>query len=138
MKKRRIYVASSWRNEFQPQVVSLLRYLGHEVYDFRKPNEEDNGFSWSDVDPNWQQWSTEEYVAALDHPVARKGFFNDKCAMDWADTCVLVLPSGRSAHTEAGVMKGEGKEVIVFTPLKQEPELMYKLFDGIIVWVYLY
>ena len=64
--------------------------------------------------------------------MARKGFFNDKCAMDWADTCVLVLPSGRSAHTEAGVMKGEGKEVIVFTPLKQEPELMYKLFDGII------
>lgn len=32
---RRIYVASSWRNLVQPGVVTILRRLGHEVYDFR-------------------------------------------------------------------------------------------------------
>jgi len=31
----RIYVASSWRNQFQQEVVQKLRSLGHEVYDFR-------------------------------------------------------------------------------------------------------
>jgi hypothetical protein len=33
----RVYVASSWRNPWQPNVVGLLRSLGHKVYDFREP-----------------------------------------------------------------------------------------------------
>ena len=41
----------------------------------------------------------------------------------------MVLPCGRSAHTEAGWMKGAGKRVIVYIPEMQEAELMYKLFD---------
>ena len=28
-----IYVASSWRNEYYPEVVAKLREAGHEVYD---------------------------------------------------------------------------------------------------------
>lgn len=33
MRGRRIYVASSWRNTYQPGVVAALREAGHEVYD---------------------------------------------------------------------------------------------------------
>ena len=33
----RIYVASSWRNVYYPEVVTRLREAGHEVYDFRNP-----------------------------------------------------------------------------------------------------
>ena len=29
-----IYVASSWRNTYYPEVVQALRDAGHEVYDF--------------------------------------------------------------------------------------------------------
>ena len=50
----------------------------------------------------------------------------------WADVCVLVLPCGRSAHTEAGWFAGKGLKTIVYMPEKQEPELMYKLFDGVV------
>ena len=32
---RKIYLASSWRNERQPELVRTLRQAGHEVYDFR-------------------------------------------------------------------------------------------------------
>ena len=32
-----IYVASSWRNTYYPDVVAALRNAGHEVYDFRNP-----------------------------------------------------------------------------------------------------
>lgn len=128
----KIYVASSWRNEFQPEVVRLLKSLKHEVYDFRNPTEHNNGFSWSDIDPNWQNWTSEQYVEALSHPIADKGFDFDFNAMKWADCCVMVLPCGRSANTEAGWMKGAGKKVYVYQPIRQEPELMYKLFDGII------
>ena len=49
----------------------------------------------------------------------------------WADACVLVLPCGRSAHTEAGWMAGHGKKVVVYIPKMEEPELMYKLFDKV-------
>lgn len=125
----KIYVASSWRNQYQPEVVAALRKAGHEVYDFRNPKDNPGGFHWADVDENWQEWQPEEYIRNLTHPVAEKGFKADLDAMLWADTCVLVLPCGRSAHTEAGWMAGAGKKVIVYIPEMQEAELMYKLFD---------
>lgn len=34
---RRIYVASSWRNPTQPDVVATLRAAGHEVHNLRNP-----------------------------------------------------------------------------------------------------
>jgi hypothetical protein len=129
---KKIYVASSWRNEYQPAVVETLRNLGHEVYDFRNPPHGNTGFAWSDIDKNWMDWTSEQYVAALSHPLAIAGFKSDFDGMQWADTCVMVLPCGRSANTEAGWMKGAGKEVFVLTPIKQEPELMYKIYDGVL------
>ena len=47
------------------------------------------------------------------------------------DACVLVLPCGRSAHTEAGWFAGKGKPVAAYLPERVEPELMYKLFDAV-------
>jgi hypothetical protein len=129
--KFKIYVASSWRNPYQPKVVEELRRLGHEVYDFRNPRDGDNGFHWSEVDPLWEYWTPEEYVKCLSHPIAEKGFKSDFDAMKWADVCVMVLPCGRSANTEAGWMKGIGKKVFVYMPISQEPELMYKIYDDI-------
>ena len=128
----RVYVASSWRNPYQPEVVAQLREAGHEVYDFRDPNENPGGFHWADVDARWQEWTVREYIGHLDHPVAEKGFQADSRAMEWADACVLVLPCGRSAHTEAGWFAGKGVKTIVYIPEKQEPELMYKLFDAVV------
>ena len=69
--------------------------------------------------------------AGLHHPLAERQFQADIDALTWADTCVLVLPCGRSAHTEAGWMAGAGKRVIAYIPEMVEPELMYKLFDGV-------
>jgi nucleoside 2-deoxyribosyltransferase len=125
----KIYVASSWRNGRQNEVVNFLREAGHEVYDFKNPSETDKGFDWADIDPNWEDWTTIQYVDALQHPIAEKGFNNDFNAMKWADACVLVLPCGRSAHTEAGWMAGQGKPVIVLLDDHSGPELMYKIYD---------
>ena len=60
----RIYVASSWRNKYQPEVVAALRKAGHEVYDFRNPKDKPGGFHWADVDENWQEWSSKGRVSA--------------------------------------------------------------------------
>ena len=42
--KKNIYVASSWRNEYYPEVVAKLREAGHDVFDFRNPPSGDPGF----------------------------------------------------------------------------------------------
>ena len=64
----RIYVASSWRNPYDEQVVKRLREEGHEVYDFRNPPHGGNGFHWTDVDENAPDWTFEEYAEGLSHP----------------------------------------------------------------------
>ena len=90
------------------------------------------GFHWTDVDKNAPNWTFEEYAEGLHHPKAERQFAADLQAMLSCDTCVLVLPCGRSAHTEAGWFAGAGKRVIAYIPEMGEPELMYKLFDGIV------
>ena len=127
----RIYVASSWRNQYFPEVVKRLREAGHEVYDFRNPPHGGAGFHWTDIDPNAPDWTYAQYAEGLHHPLAERQFQADIDALTWADTCVLVLPCGRSAHTEAGWMAGAGKRVIAYIPEMVEPELMYKLFAGV-------
>jgi len=128
----RIYVASSWRNKYFPDVVQALRQAGHEVFDFRNPPHGGHGFHWTEVDENAPNWTFEQYAEGMHHPLAERQFQADAAALDWADTCVLVLPSGRSAHVEAGWMGGAGKKVVVYIPEMQEPELMYKLFGAVV------
>jgi hypothetical protein len=128
----RIYVASSWKNPYQPFIVGELRLNGHAVYDFRNP-EPNTGFAWSEIDPNWMNWTAREYREALRHPRAAQGFHSDFSAMRWADTCLLVLPCGRSAHLELGWMAGANKRTIVLTRDGEEPELMALLADRICV-----
>lgn len=125
-----IYVASSWRNRFQPGVIERLRAEGHTCYDFRNPNGagENTGFGWQQIDPNWQTWTLAQYKQALTHATAQKGFESDERGMIRADACVLVMPSGRSAHIEFGWMLGRGQ--LGYVLLSEEgfdPDLMYLL-----------
>ena len=117
------------RNQYYAEVVDKLREAGHEVYDFRNPPQGTGGFHWSDVDPNYMDWNVDQSRDGMKSPRAQQQFSNDIQALEWADTCVLILPCGRSAHTEAGWLAGKGKRTIVYIPEMQEAELMYMLFD---------
>lgn len=121
----RIYVASSWRNQYQPEVVRVLRDDGHEVYDFKDAD----GFHWSEVDPDWQKWPRDipKYLAGLNHPCAERGFKRDMDALRACEACVYVLPCGRSASLEAGYAIGAGKPTAVYVPEIPEPDLMVKM-----------
>lgn len=130
----RIYLASSWRNPHQPWLVGLLRDAGHQVYDFRNPPHS-TGFAWKDVGLE-APFTAEQYRhALLTHPRAAQGFNADFSAMRWADTGLLVLPSGRSAHLELGWMAGAGKRTLILTQDGEEPELMALLADRICISV---
>jgi hypothetical protein len=168
----KIYLASSWRNPFQPQVLSALREWGHAVYDFRSdarslPRDEQKfgvaeppatAFAWAEMDPKWQDWAPYAYRHQLQTSArAAQGFVGDLRGMEWADTCVMCLPCGNSAHIEAGYMKGRSKRLVIYwhnndkvthsgqliqlengnpapeKTWKFEPDLMYLLGDNLVV-----
>ena len=61
----KVYVASSWSNEYQPRIVDFLRERGHEVYDFRNLKEKrtsagrrsaGTGRKWKQMS-TWTRWS---------------------------------------------------------------------------------
>ena len=120
----KVYAASSWRNSYYDGIHQKLEEAGHEVYNFKR----DSNFHWSEIDENWNNWTPGEYIPMLDHDLAVDGFDNDWEAMYWAEVCVLILPSGRSSHLEAGWFMGQGKPVIILLHEDGfEPELMYKM-----------
>lgn len=133
----RIYVASSWRNKYQPAVVAALRILGYQVYDFRgagdgwgNGGDGPGGFGWSEIDPNWKDGWTQEvtrYISALNHPRAIEGFDRDMLALKSADACLMVNPCGQSAHAEMGWAVGSGLPTVVYCPEIREPDLMVKM-----------
>jgi len=126
----KIYVASSWRNQIQPEIVMLLRNHGHQVYDFKNPCEGCGGFHWSEIDAAWTKWTPREYREGLKHPLAEAGYEMDFNMMQWADIFVGVQPFGRSASMEMGWAAGQNKLTILLLE-NGEPELMVKMFDHI-------
>lgn len=123
----KIYVASSWRNNYQPEVVQKLRSLGHDVYDYK----DSEGFHWSEVNENWKQWVTDvdSYIEGLDHPCAIRGYNRDMKALSECDACIYVMPCGPSASMELGWAVGKGKLTAVYIPELREPDLMVKMAD---------
>lgn len=125
-----IYVASSWRNPMHTVIAHTLRAAGvPHVYDFK--NDEGASFHWSEVAVPSDGCTFAQYIAGIDHDRAKEGFLSDFNAMMRADTFVLVLPCGRSAHLELGWAVGQGKRTAVLfdDPQLVTPELMYRACD---------
>lgn len=128
----KIYLASSWRNEFYPDVLAMLREWGYEVYDFRQAVPGCMPFTWEEIDPNYRRWTSRQFADALNTYDAATQFCNDFRAMQQADVFVGVAPFGRSASMEMGWAAGSGKPAILYFPTENNemgPELMAKMFD---------
>ncbi len=130
----KISVASSWCNEIQPQVVNILRGAGYTVYDFRHPSEDNAGFSWAEIDSNWESWTNEEYLTALNHPIAVKAFHLDITALYEADCVIMVMPCGNSSHLELGHGAGQNKHTAILLE-NERADLMYKMADLITPYI---
>jgi hypothetical protein len=129
-----IYVASSWCNNYHNAFIYHLQKLKFDVYDFRAPAPGEYGFTWdAAVNTDSKLKGVPLFLETLCQPLSEKGFKLDFSAMMRAHICILLLPCGRSAHLEAGWMKGNGRKLIVYFPSKKmeefEPELMYKMAD---------
>lgn len=134
----RIYIASSWKNKFQQQLVEELRKRGHKVYDFKHPYGRNDVPVWESVSvtQNLRSAYVEKCLKGKDFKrmlldrQSIKRFEEHFAVMQDADTCILLLPAGRSSHIEAGHMNGIGKRVFVMDTSKEvTPELMYLALD---------
>ena len=129
-----IYVASSWRNNVHDAVCATLKAAGLDHYNFKNPPES-TGFSWGEVGMGSYVRELNntvpvgEYLAGMEHERAIAGFKSDFEAMQASDTCVLVLPCGRSAHLELGWFVGQGRKTAILLEDPMVPELMYEMVD---------
>lgn len=130
-----LYVASSWKNTLYNGLLGTLRADGFDVWDWRNPPTGGGGFQWREVCPHYDPEAghvlTPELNEMLQHPRAQAAFRSDMMGMVKCDACILLLPSGRSAHMEAGYICGRGKPVHVFRPPADGPDLMHLMFDSI-------
>lgn len=77
------------------------------------------------------QWRQQVVDALAGHTIFGNEPTHSACvdAMNSADLCILVLPSGPVAHTEAGYMRGEEKAVFVYDSSGHEALPIHQLFD---------
>lgn len=123
-----IYLVGSLRNPGVPALAKELRAGGFEVWD--------DWFSAGErADEEWQAYEQargRSYVEALAGDHARHVFDFDRDHIEAADTVILVLPAGRSAHLELGWAAGRGKQTFVL--FDGEPErfdCMYLFADAV-------
>lgn len=119
-------VIGRYRNrENVRKLIEAIRSKGKTCYDF----------SAKPADPSNPNGTGEEQMQALEsHP----DFFNDPLHEDHfkrdleglkaADTVVLLLPAGTSAHIEAGIAFGLGKKLILIGE-PEKPETLYYIFN---------
>lgn len=122
-----IYIATSWKNPHIDGLTDCLDQWNINYFDFRV-----DGFHWSQINPNYstEPLNPHDFRLMLRHPLAQKGYLQDFTGMKDCIACILLLPSNRSAHLEAGWFVGANKPVAIY--LKEKPivpELMYNLVD---------
>ena len=137
----RIYLAGSWKNaEAILTLQRLLAAIGYDVDCFASTDTGRTSFNWTELTHTLgctTQEQAEEKLKQMDAIDLLKfnrvieAFKEDKKWLDWCDACILVLPSGKSAHLEAGYAKGQGKLLIIFGEfLKGERDVMYGFADA--------
>lgn len=107
----KVYIASSWKNKDLLSVVdSALKLEGFEVSNFSHPDDRDSVFNWGDILGS----NTMNIIDVLQVPAVIESFKEDKKWLDWSDWVLLVLPSGKSSHLEAGYAVGAGKKLAIY------------------------
>lgn len=124
-----IYLASSWKNKYHNIVLESLREAGFDVYNYRH-----DGFNWGCVtmDPI-ETWSNSKWAEVLSHPKADEGFERDMRFLNAAETVILLMPSGNSAHMELGyacARRLQNTCVLVMPGEPPAPDLMHKMTTG--------
>ncbi len=131
----KIYLASSWKMAgFVIDLKKVLEKEGHEVDAFCDDSGRRVSFNWSMLEDTMTNEKLDiqnlDAIEMLQHWRVIEAYNEDKKWLDWADTVILILPSGKSAHLEAGYAKGSRKSLFIFGGYeKGEFDVMYGFAD---------
>lgn len=118
-----LYLTGSLRNPRVPEIANRLRGVGHQVFD-------DWYASGNEADEKWQAYEQQRgrtYEEALNGLAADHVCEYDFKHLALADSIVLILPAGKSAHIEYGWALGCHKPAyIYFDQLPERWDVMYK------------
>lgn len=112
----KIYLIGTFKNERIEPLAAKLRKLGFEVFDDWKASHPDSDQTL------WAYYKKRgfTYKQALTSLAAQVGFKFDMEHLWECDAGVMVMDAGRSAHLEAGLLRGWGKPIYVL--LDKNPE----------------
>lgn len=129
MRPLRIYIATSWKmDEIALVLADLLRGIGYDVDCFCDESTGRYSFTRRELGKDADYLDAVEFLRT---PQAQRAFAEDKKWLDWSDVVILILPSGRSAHLEAGYGKGSGKRLYILGGYEQgKYDVMYGFADG--------
>jgi hypothetical protein len=124
-------IISRWRNrEGVEELTNKIRQKGKTVYSFIEGDGSEHELKDSE-----QKYHPEEFMKKYESipdwkndPAVREIFEIDLEAMKNAETVILLLPAGKSAHIEAGIAYGTGKKLILIGEQK-ETESLYLIFN---------
>lgn len=106
-------------------LIGAIRDKGKTCYDFTdKPADPSN----PSASPAIQMDGLESHPDFLNDPVHRHHYERDLAGLKNAHTVVLLLPAGTSAHIEAGIAFGMGKQLVLIGK-PEKPETLYFIFD---------
>jgi len=127
----KIYLATSWKNNVTAIIVgNLLKSHNHDVYIFCDPAEPAAQISLrlrkDDRTKLWDSWN------ALRTTEVQEIFASDFQYLKDCDLVLLMTPSGKSAHMEAGYAVGAGKALVILDhPILGEWDAMYGMADAL-------
>ncbi len=129
--KYQYFIASRWRNkDLVLDLTQKIRNKGKIVYCFIEGD--GNNYDLKDLKgektPDEFMKQFESIPDWVNNPKVKDVFEVDMNALKDSETLILLLPSGKSAHMEAGVAYGLGKKCIVVGELK-ETESLYFIFS---------
>lgn len=106
-------------------LIAAIRAKGKTCYDFTaKPADPTNPSGPAED----QMRVMESHPDFLNDPVHKAHYETDLAGLKGAETVILLLPAGTSAHIEAGIAFGLGKKLIcIGTP--EKPETLYYIFS---------
>lgn len=126
-----IYLIGSLRNPSIPSIGQYLRQAGYDVFD-------DWHAAGPDADMEWKRYEQARghtYREALDGFAAEHVFSFDLYHLNRADMGILVLPAGRSAFTEFGYLRGQGKPVYILLDDPDRWDVMVKFATGVVLTI---
>ena len=127
----KIYVAGSFKHAGKIRLIAQrLREAGLQCYVFCDEDELTNELSNS-LRRNYDTALLKPNTALRLEIVQTIGTLNLASLKD-CDAAVVVLPSGKSAHMEAGFMAGKGRPVWIYGPMTRgEFDAMYVMARGV-------